>query len=248
MNKSICHCVSTPLRFLPVNHWPRKGNFYAQMVMIRARLRWPDIWPSLVWPNNFTSPGCDPRSVRVYDKQAKGHVEWLRLTVGVVPPADSPCSDQPTLWQLHPTSSSCQVFLFVFHRPARAAAIYLPWSLVFHLGVLVWYRWILVQLLIPRCWSSSYSHSHASMRLQHTCYLHPSPTRVFSLTLSPRRGLVRWIWMLSAGQDHKFRAGGGLWCINYVANCCWISMTRPIRETHYIYGVCLSLGRKNVYS
>lgn len=74
-----------------------------------------------------------PGSVRVKDKQAKGHVKCTTDSLAVLATSlqrrrvasnvqRATCNVQPA-----PTcNGSCQVFLFVFHRPSRAAAIYLP--------------------------------------------------------------------------------------------------------------------------
>jgi len=90
-------------------------------------------------------------------------------------------ANRPTLWRLHPTSSSCQVFLFVFHRPARAAAIYLPWSLSLFCFVL--FCSFLAWSLYHGCCGSSYSYG-----LIFSLQLKGNTIVCFPLTLSPRRG------------------------------------------------------------
>lgn len=73
-----------------------------------------------------------PGSVRVKDKQAKGHVKCTTDSLAVLATslqrrrAASNVQRAASNVQRATCNGSCQVFLFVFHRPSRAAAIYLP--------------------------------------------------------------------------------------------------------------------------
>lgn len=66
-----------------------------------------------------------PGSVRVKDKQAKGHVKCTTDSLAVLATSLQRRRAASNV-QRATCNGSCQVFLFVFHRPSRAAAIYLP--------------------------------------------------------------------------------------------------------------------------
>lgn len=124
-----------------------QGNFYARMVMMR-QLESSRVWDRccltgvcgcvcvcgktssvrrVVWPNNFSAFGerqserqTSQRTCEVHDRLAGSSGNFI---------ASSSCSVQRATCNVQPAptcNGSCQVFLFVFHRPSRAAAIYLP--------------------------------------------------------------------------------------------------------------------------
>lgn len=73
------------------------------------------------------------RSVRVKDKQAKGHVKCTMLSGNFIRSQTQRATRNAQRATCN-VNGSCQVFLFVFHRPGRAAAIYLPRSVPAALG------------------------------------------------------------------------------------------------------------------